>query len=71
MERVLQRAAEQGLVLKRSVLTTDDLLLALVTEDGPAKHTLVYLGIDPSGLRSQLMQSGPPPSPSENWDRSG
>jgi hypothetical protein len=49
MERVLRRAAEQGFIQKRSILTTDDLLLALVMEDGPAKDTLAALGIDPSG----------------------
>jgi hypothetical protein len=64
MERVLRRAVQQGiLVHKRSVLTTDDLLLALVMEDGPAKDTLVSLEIDPSILRSQLMQLDPPPYP--------
>jgi hypothetical protein len=66
MERVLRRAAEHGFVRKRSVLTTDDLLLALVMENGPAKDTLVSLGLEPSALRSQLMQSGPPPNPPED-----
>jgi hypothetical protein len=69
MERVLRRAVGQSLVQKRSVLTADDLLLALVMEDGPAKDTLVSLGIDPSGLRRQLMQSRPPPNPPEDRDR--
>lgn len=70
MERVLRRAAEQGFARKRTVLTTDDLLLALVMEDGPAKETLVSLGVDPSGLRSQLMQPDPPPNPPRDRDRS-
>jgi hypothetical protein len=66
MERVLRRASEQGFVRKRRLLTTDDLLLALVTADSPAKDTLVSLGVDPSLLRSQLIQARPPPSPPED-----
>jgi ATP-dependent Clp protease ATP-binding subunit ClpA len=62
MERVLRRATEQTFTQKRRVLTTDDLLLALVMEDGPAKDVLVSLGVDPSGLRSELMQSSPAPA---------
>jgi Clp amino terminal domain, pathogenicity island component len=66
-ERVVQRAGlqlpvRQGFAQKRRVLTTDDLLLALLMEDGPAKDALVSLGIDPSGLRSELMQSSPTPA---------
>jgi hypothetical protein len=71
MERVLRRAAEQGFVQKRRLLTADDLLLALVMEDGPAKDTLVSLGVDPGGLRSALMQARVPPDPPEDPDRSG
>ena len=70
LERVLRRASEQGFVRKRKVLTADDLLLALVTEDGPVKDTLVSLGVDPSFLRSQLVHAEPPPSPPENPNRS-
>jgi hypothetical protein len=70
MERVLRRASEQGFVRKRNVLTADDLLLALVMDDGPGKDTLVSLGIDPSLLRSRLMQADPPPSPPEDPNRS-
>jgi len=70
LERVLRRASEQGFVRKRKVLTADDLLLALVTEDGPAKDTLVAIGADPSLLRSQLIQADPPASPPENPNQS-
>ena len=70
LERVLRRASQQGFVSKRPVLTTDDLLLALVMEEGPAKDTLVSLGIDPSVLRSQLMQPDPPPGPPDDTSRS-
>ncbi len=47
LERVLRRAIELVLVDKRRVLTTDDMFLALLADDGPAKATLVSLGKDP------------------------
>jgi hypothetical protein len=63
MERVLQRANQQGLVQGRAILTTDDLLLALLIADAPAKHALDSLGLDPGTLRGRLVQLDPPPSP--------
>jgi Clp amino terminal domain, pathogenicity island component len=61
LERVLRRATELALVDKRSVLTTNDLFLALLTDDGPAKAALISLGKDPSAMRSEVMRSRPVP----------
>jgi hypothetical protein len=46
---------------KRSVLTTDDLFLALLTQDNPARDTLVSLGKDPSEMRTEVMRARPAP----------
>jgi len=46
---------------KRRDLTTDDMFLALLTEDGPAKAALISLGRDPSAMRSEMMRSRPLP----------
>lgn len=61
LERVLRRATELALVDKRSVLTTDDLFLAVLIDDGPAKAALISLGKDPSALRSEVMRARPVP----------
>jgi hypothetical protein len=61
LERVLRRATELAFVDKRRVLTTDDMFLALLTEDGPAKAALISLGKDPSAMRSEVMRSRPLP----------
>lgn len=61
LERVLRRATELVLLDKRRVLTTDDMFLVLLTEDGPAKTALVSLGKDPSAMRSEVMRSRPVP----------
>ena len=59
LERALRRATNQMLLDKRSVLTSDDMFLAILMEDGPAKDALVSLGKDPSAMRSELMRSRP------------
>jgi hypothetical protein len=61
LERVLRRATELAFVDKRRVLTTDDMFLSLLTEDGPAKAALISLGKDPSAMRSEVMRSRPVP----------
>jgi len=61
LERALRRAANQMSLDKRSVLTSDDMFLALLTEDGPARDALVSLGKEPSAMRSKVMRSRPPP----------
>ncbi len=61
LERVLRRATNLVLLDKRRVLTSDDMFLALLTEDGPAKAALVSLGKDPSAMRSEVMRSRPSP----------
>jgi hypothetical protein len=61
VDRALRRASEQCLLEQRRVVTSDDLFVALLTQDRPAKDTLVSLGMDPSAMRSQVMRSRPPP----------
>jgi Clp amino terminal domain, pathogenicity island component len=61
LERVLRRATELVLLDKGRVLTSDDMFLALLTEDGPAKAALISLGKDPSAMRSEVMRSRPVP----------
>jgi hypothetical protein len=60
-ERVLRRATHLVLLDKRRVLTSDDMFLALLTEDGPAKAALISLGKDPTAMRSEVMRSRPVP----------
>ena len=61
LERVLRRATHLVLLDKRRVLTSDDVFLALLTEDGPAKAAIISLGKDPSAMRSEVMRSRPVP----------
>jgi hypothetical protein len=62
LERALRQATNVALVDdKRTVLTTDDLFLALLTQDSPARDTLVSLGKDPSEMRTAVMRSRPVP----------
>jgi ATP-dependent Clp protease ATP-binding subunit ClpA len=61
LERALRQATNLAFVDKRSVLTTDDLFLALLTQDSPARDTLVSLGKDPSEMRTEVMRSRPAP----------
>lgn len=61
LERVLRRATDLVLLDKRRDLTTDDMFVALLTEDGPAKAALISLGKDPSAMRSEVMRSRPLP----------
>jgi hypothetical protein len=61
LERVLRRAVSLAVLDKRRVLTSDDMFLALLTEDGPAIDALVSLGKDPSAMRSEVMRSRPLP----------
>jgi hypothetical protein len=42
---------------KAKVVTTDDVFLAMVIEDGPAKEALVSLGMDASAMRSEVMRT--------------
>jgi Clp amino terminal domain, pathogenicity island component len=59
IERALRRASNQMLLEKRNVLTSDDVFLALLMEDGTAKDALVSLGKDPSAMRSEVMRPRP------------
>ena len=61
LERLLRRATNLALLDKRKVLTSDDMFLALLTEDGPAKAALISLRKDPSAMRSEVMRSRPLP----------
>jgi Clp amino terminal domain, pathogenicity island component len=60
-ERVLRRAVGLAVLDKRRVLTSDDMFLALLTEEGPATDALVSLGKDPSAMRSEVIRSRPLP----------
>lgn len=57
LESALRQATNRILLEKRTVLTCDDVFLALLTADGPAKDAVVSLGQDPSEMRSQVMDS--------------
>jgi hypothetical protein len=61
LERALRQATNLAFVDRRSVLTTDHLFLALLTQDSPARDTLVSLGKDPSEMRTEVMRSRPAP----------
>jgi hypothetical protein len=61
LERALRHATNLAFVNKRSVLTTDDLFLALLTQDSPARDALVSLGKHPSEMRTEVMRSRPAP----------
>jgi Clp amino terminal domain, pathogenicity island component len=61
LERVLRRAVGLAVLDNRRVLTSDDMFLALLTEEGPARDALVSLGKDPSAMRSEVMRSRPLP----------
>jgi hypothetical protein len=61
LERALRRATNLVLLDQRSILTSDDMFLALLTEHGPAKDALVSLGKDPSAMRNEVMRSRPAP----------
>jgi Clp amino terminal domain, pathogenicity island component len=61
LERALRQATNLAFVDGRTVLTTDDLFLALLTQDNPARDTLVSLGKDPSEMRTEVMRSRPAP----------
>jgi hypothetical protein len=63
---VLRRATHLELLDKRRVLTSDDMFLALLNEDGPAKAALISLGTDPSAMRSEVMRSRPVPERGRN-----
>ena len=58
---MLRRVTNLALFDKRRVLTGDDMFLALLTEDGPAKAALISLDKDPSAMRSEVMRSRPLP----------
>lgn len=59
LDRALKRAIDLAFVDQRSVVTTDDLFLALLTQAGPARDVLVSLGQDPSAMRTEVMRSRP------------
>jgi hypothetical protein len=59
LERALRQASELCILTERKVVTTDDVFLALLTMDSPAKDTLVSLGADPSAMRTEVMRSRP------------
>jgi Clp amino terminal domain, pathogenicity island component len=61
LEHVLRRTTELAFLDKRKVITSDDMFLALLTEDGPAKAALITLGKDPSAMRNEVMRFRPVP----------
>jgi hypothetical protein len=57
LEQALRRATNLILLERRRVLTSDDVFLALLTENGRAKEALVSLGKNPAAMRSEAMRS--------------
>jgi hypothetical protein len=56
LSRALRRATTICINTKRKKVTTDDLLLAMLMEDGPAKDSLVDLGADTTFMRDQMRE---------------
>jgi hypothetical protein len=51
-----RQETETYISTRQKKVSTDDLFLALIIEDGPAKKVLVEFGMDPSSTRNRMMQ---------------